>query len=84
MTKKQAYILAGVAVAVLAFGYLATKRDVNATITEGIATVTYHAGLGAAAAPTPTEDPHQRMADLIDESNAAIAADTTLDATVVQ
>jgi hypothetical protein len=85
MTKKQVWIAVGVAGAVLAFGYLATKREINATITEGEASVTYNAGSGgAAAAPTAQDDSHQRMLQLIEQSNAALQTDVTTDATTVQ
>ena len=74
MTKKQAYIAVGVAAAVLAFGYLATRREVNATVTAGDATITYLSiGDSGATAPTgPTEDSHERMLRLIELSSAAI------------
>lgn len=73
MTQKQAWILFGVAAAVVAVGYLATKREINATITTGEATITYQSNdRGAQAALTPREDSHQRMLDLIEESSIAI------------
>jgi hypothetical protein len=75
---RQAWILAGIAGAVLAVGYLATMREVNATVTAGEATVTYQSGIGAAGAPAPIEDSHQRMLELIEESNQALS---TYDAT---
>jgi hypothetical protein len=74
MTERQAWILAGVAGAVLAIGWLATKRelDVRATVTAGEATVTYRSDAGAAAAPNPIDNSHQRMLQLIEQSNEAI------------
>ena len=75
MTTKQAWIAVGVAAAVLAFGYLASKReiDVHATVTEGQATITYLTGVGSAPAPSAQEDSHAKMLQLIDESNTAIS-----------
>lgn len=76
MSTRQAWILAGVAGAVLALGYLATKREVNATVTAGEATVTYlSAGDGgAAAAPTAQENSHERMLRLIEQSQQVLEA----------
>lgn len=75
MTTKQACIVAGVAAAVLAVGYLATKREVHATITAGEAEITYNSmDGGAAAAPTATVDSHQRMMELIELSSDRIRA----------
>jgi hypothetical protein len=73
MSNRQVWILVGVAAATLAFGYLATQRQVNATVTAGEATIQYQAGIGATAAPTPQEDSHAKMLRLIEESDQAIA-----------
>jgi len=73
MTSKQVWIAVGVAGAALALGYLATKREISATITEGVATVTYNSmDGGGAGAPTATEDSHERMMRLIEESSTRI------------
>jgi hypothetical protein len=74
MTNRQAWIAVGVAGAVLAFGYLATQREIHATVVAGDASIVYKSDLGAAGAPNPQEDSHARMVRLIDESNAAITA----------
>ncbi len=73
MLSRNECIAIGVIVAVVAFGYLATKREINATIEAGIATVTYQTSVGAGAAPTATEDSHARMLRLIEQSSTAIA-----------
>jgi hypothetical protein len=76
MTKNQVMIAVGVAAAVVAFGYLATKREVHATVEAGEASITYNVGGGGAAgAPSGQEDSHARMLRLIELSNEAIAAD---------
>lgn len=74
MTNKQAWIVVGVAAAVVALGYLATQREVHATIVAGDASITYHSDIGAAGAPTAQEDSHAKMLRLIEESDAAITA----------
>jgi len=42
MSQKQVWVVVGVAVATLAFGYLSNMREVHATITEGEPTLTYY------------------------------------------
>lgn len=76
MGSRQVWILVGVAGAVLALGYLATKREVNATVTAGDATITYLStgDGGAAAAPTAQEDSHARMLRLIEQSQQVLEA----------
>lgn len=73
---RETIILVSVAAAVLAFGYLATKRelDVHATVTAGEATITYRSDVGAQGAPNPIEDTHAKMTRLIQESSDAIDA----------
>ncbi len=77
MTTKQVWIAVGAAVAVVGFGYLATRREINATVTAGVAELTYRAGGGGqAGAPTaqerPSNAPHEDVLDAIDTSNEAI------------
>lgn len=73
MTKQQVCITVGVAAAVLAFGYLATRREVNATVTAGEASLTYRVGNGGAAgAPTAQPRPSDTMRNAIDASREAI------------
>lgn len=73
MSQKQVWIAIGVAAAVLALGYLATKREISATITEGVATVTYNSNDGGgAAAPTAIVDSHDKMLQLIEQSSQRI------------
>jgi hypothetical protein len=75
MTARHAWIAVGIASAVLALGYLATKREIHATIEEGEAGVTYHStDGGAGGALTPSEDSHEKMLSLIEKSNQAITA----------
>lgn len=73
MSNRQVWIAVGVAAAVVAFGYLATKREVSATVIAGEASITYQTAVGAPAAPGPTEDSHARMMRLIEQSERAIA-----------
>lgn len=86
MTKQQVWIAVGVATGVVALGYLATKREVNATVTAGEASLTYRSGGGGnAGAPTAQVDSHARMLELIEESDAAIRSyDAQVDASEVQ
>ena len=72
MTQKQAWILAGVAAAVVAIGYLATKREINATVTAGEASITYQSDFGTAGAPNAIENSHEKMMRLIESSSLAI------------
>jgi hypothetical protein len=75
MTARHAWIAVGIAAGVLALGYLATKREIHATIEEGEASVTYHStDGGAGGALTPREDSHEKMLSLIEQSNQAITA----------
>jgi hypothetical protein len=74
LSSRQAWIAVGVAAAVLAFGYLATQREVHATVTAGEASIEYRSSEGAAGAPTAQEDSHARMMRLIEESSAVLEA----------
>lgn len=73
MTKQQTLIVVGAAAAVLAFAYLATRREVNATVTGLVPTLTYRSFEGAAGAPTATEDSHAKMIRMIEQSERALA-----------
>ena len=84
MTQRHVWIALGLAGAALALGYLATKREINATVTAGEATVTYLTGEGAQNAQAPQEDSHARMLRLIEQSERAIADhDAVVDVTEV-
>jgi hypothetical protein len=76
ITKQQAWIAAGVAAAVVGFAYLATRREVHATVTEGEPSLTYRVGGGGAAgAPSAQERPtngHNEVLDAIELSTEAI------------
>ena len=83
MTKKEVWILAGVAIGVVVVGYLATKREINATITAGDATVTYQTSVGAQGSVGASEDSHAKMLRLIEQSSQAIR-DDAVDVSAVQ
>lgn len=73
MTKQQALIAVGVATAVVAFAYLATQREVHATVEAGEASLTYRVGGGGnAGAPTAQPRPSDDVSQLIDVSREAI------------
>jgi hypothetical protein len=58
MSNRQVWIVVGVSAAVLAFGYLATKREINATVTMEEASITYFStGGGGGTVPTGSSQP---------------------------